>query len=580
MPDFNPRAVASPLRLFAVASLFFAPLLSTPVLAQETEDAEVATMDKPIGLLTFSSVERLKSDVKYLFDVSGRPDVYEALEGMMENVGDLKGMDQTKPFGAMVFLRSGFPPTPEVVGYFPVENIEDLLKTVELGPVVTRKVDGSDDRYEIIGVNQEFQVRLQNGYAFLGTNAELLDREFPDPSRYTRAMTAKYDIAATLNLDSIPPGMRELFMNVVKASLMSEMQQRDDEPTGQYKIRRANAQGTLEGLTQIMSELERFTIGADADPEKSNVSLELALDAQEDSKLAKEMKDINSKRSYFESLINEESPLTLSVSFPILEKDMERTKEMITGAELELTRELTDGAPDGVLPEALAGMMQALRDTVDDGHMNMFMQFYGEPQQFVIVGGARLVGGENVAAGVRDLLTRLQEDLDVDFGRVELDAVNHKGIAFHHISTREVDEGGRRMFGEKLGVYVGVGPRTAWFAVGGESAMDKIKELMDVLAEPKPANRSRTRRAPFQLVFNMKQWLGLDDDGEGVQFDAFEEGGDRLTVDMQPTDDGMRIRLQMDEGFARLIGMSAARNYDRQQERRARRAERAESGSN
>ena len=81
--------------------------------AAAEEENQNATMEKPIAMVAVSSVERLRSDIKYLFDVTGRPDIYETMEAGLENVGNLKGMDQTRPFGVMIFLRAGFPPAPE-----------------------------------------------------------------------------------------------------------------------------------------------------------------------------------------------------------------------------------------------------------------------------------------------------------------------------------------------------------------------------------------------------------------------------------------------------------------------------------
>ena len=559
------------LRLFVIGMAFLGGFSVMPVLAQdEADDAPVELMKKPIATIAVGSVERLKTDIKHIFDVAGRPEIYEALENSLKNVGDLKGMEQTKPFGAMVFLRAGMSPIPTVVGFAPVEKIEDLTKTVEIGPVVTKKID--DTHYEIIGMRGEFQVLLKNGYAFIAADSEVLENDFPDPARSAKALTSKFDIGVTLNLDSIPRLTRDLFMGFVKSQANADMQQRDDEPDGVYKMRRASSENTLVGLTQVMNELERLTIGIDADAEKSEIAFEIVMDAQEDSKLAKEMKRINSKRSYYETLLNEDAPMTFSASLPIVEKDKKFWTDMIDGGALTLQAELFGdevSGDDGALPPALTNMFDALRDTVEEGHTNMFMQFYGEPGAFSIVGGLKLVGGKAVGGGIKDLLERLAADIDVEVGSVELDAESHNDISFHHIAAKDADEA-ERVFGDQLGVYIGADNRTLWFAIGGDAAFEKTTELMDILAEPKPANRKRTRRAPFQMIFNISQWLGLDEDGEGMVLDAFEDGGDRVTVDIRTTDDGMRIRAQAEEGVVRLLGMGIGRRFDRRGERRNR----------
>lgn len=554
-------------RLFVLAASLFIVQPSSPVFAQdETEDQEAPPelMKQPIATIAVASVERLRTDIKHVMDVVDRADIYEAMEAALENVGDLKGMDQTKPVGAMIFLRAGFPPTPEVIGFIPVDDISDLTKTIELGPVLTKKVD--ENRYEIIGERGEFHVLLQHGFGFVTANPDLLENGFSNPAKLTRGLTSKFDIAASLNLDSIPSAMRDLFMTFVKAQANAEMQQRDDEPDGVYKLRRAQSENTLRGLTQVMDELEKLTIGFDANPEDSTLAVEIILDAQEDSVLAKQMKRMNSKRSYFDSLVTEDAPLTFSASFPIEAPDQETNKLALEGLEEILAIELADGS-EGESSSAIKSMFEALQKTNSEGHLNLFLQFYGEPKGFVVVGGMKVEDGQNMAAGMKELLAKLQEDADIEIGTIELDYDTHRDIAFHYLGAKQVDEGGRRMFGDRVGVYAGVGRKTLWFAVGGDAALEKTKELMDKLVEDK-GSRSRAKRPPFQLVFNMRQWLGLDEDGEGISHDAFADGGDRLAVDIRPTDDGMRIKVNMEAGFVRLIGMGAARRYDRRGERR------------
>ncbi|MFK7818426.1 MAG: hypothetical protein AB8G99_06895, partial [Planctomycetaceae bacterium] len=164
-------------RAFALLFLFsFVAAPCAPLMAQDEaeEDAPAPELIRsPIGTVVLSSVDQLRNELKHVFELSGQMQVYEAMEGAMKSAGDLKGMDQTKPLGAMLFLRNGFPPTPEVIGFVPVEKIEDLTKTIEMGPVVTKKV--GDGHYEIIGIRGEFQVKLENGYAYIMRNKELME---------------------------------------------------------------------------------------------------------------------------------------------------------------------------------------------------------------------------------------------------------------------------------------------------------------------------------------------------------------------------------------------------------------------
>ncbi len=542
-------------------------LVASPAIAQdEAEEDEVTPelMKAPIATIVVSSIDNVKTELKHVFEISGSMQVYEAMMGGLKTANDLKGMKQDKPFGAMLFLRNGFPPTPEVIGFVPVDKIEELTKTIEIGPVVTSKV--SENRYEIIGGRRDFQVKLDNGYAFITANGDLLENDFPDPVRATKALTSKFDLAVTLNLDTIPEGMRALFLNFIKAQANADLQQRDDEPDGVYKIRRAQARNGLLAITQLMEQLESLTIGIDVNKEKSQAALEIHFEAQEDSELAKDMKRSNSMRSYFEQLIQEEAPLSFSMAAPMVDRVMEQWLEFIDGLELVLASEINGTDGDTTLDPAYTEAFEAGRETIKQAETDMFLQFYGEPGSFSIVSGVRLVGGQKINAGLKELAELLSEDIE-RFGQMEIDAESHNDVSFHRITPKDSGDA-EKIFGEEVSLYVGVGKRTGWIAFGGSSALEKTKELMDKLNEPKAGNRTRVRRGPIQLVVNAKQWLGLDEDGEGVQFDAFEDGGDRMTIDIRPTEKGMRIRAQVDDGYLRLIGMSAGRRFDRRQGRR------------
>ena len=279
------------------------------------------------------------------------------------------------------------------------------------------------------------------------------------------------------------------------------------------------------------------------------------------------MKRVNTKRSHFERLVQDETPLSFSMSAPLIERDQQQYREMLDGFELWLPTVLNKGSDELTLAPAITAGIEALRDTVAEAHTDVFMQFYGEPGKFTIVGGTRLVGGQKINAGIKEVLMQFSDDINNEVGAIEFDYETYEDVVFHRMVARDADDAAK-VFGDEIGVYLGVGRRNAWIAVGGSDALDKTKELIDILKEPKDNTRGRVKRAPMQLVVNAKQWLGLDEDGEGVQFDAFEDGGDRMTIDLRPTESGMRIRAEVAEGYLRLIGMAAGQRFDRRQERR------------
>ncbi|GIT29361.1 MAG: hypothetical protein Ct9H300mP1_14070 [Planctomycetaceae bacterium] len=98
-----------------------------------------------------------------LFEASGQTQINEMIENGLAGANNLKGLQRTKPMGAMLFLAPGLPPTPFLVSYVPVANIEELIQTIGGGGnTVLRRVEGETDRFELVGQNgNEQQIVLR-----------------------------------------------------------------------------------------------------------------------------------------------------------------------------------------------------------------------------------------------------------------------------------------------------------------------------------------------------------------------------------------------------------------------------------
>src|SRR5688572_9017627 len=73
----------------------------------------------PIVIVNVASAQRVLSDVTWTFEAAKRPDMLDLVDGFLERIGDLKGVERTKPLGVMLFLPQTLPPQPIPVGFFP-----------------------------------------------------------------------------------------------------------------------------------------------------------------------------------------------------------------------------------------------------------------------------------------------------------------------------------------------------------------------------------------------------------------------------------------------------------------------------
>ncbi|MCH8829136.1 MAG: hypothetical protein IID45_06115, partial [Planctomycetes bacterium] len=338
----------------ACLSLFLltAPSASSVGRAAPAEKkAEKTEVDIPLAIVCAASADRLISDVHFTFKSAGATGMSEVINGLLGNVNNLKGMDKTKPFGVMVYLETDFPPKPVVIGFFPVKNIDELLKTVSNGPFTAEPVKGEKNRYRIIGPDQTLQVLLKQGYAFIGTDETALDRTFPDPAKVAGPLAARYDIAVAVNMNSIAKDTRKLLATLFRASAEAELQQRDEEPKAAYEARRASGESMLEFVEYVLLDTKEVVIGFDASSKNRNLVLEVSLKAVPNSKLSKYLKEKSGKRSYFANLVNATAPLSASLSQGLTKSESQAVAKIFKLLAHQVTRGLhvakTRGAKSG-----------------------------------------------------------------------------------------------------------------------------------------------------------------------------------------------------------------------------------------
>lgn len=556
----------------ALAGLFVGAGSSGLACAADEKKADPVTA--PVIVLNIAGVDRWKENVDYVFQTVNRSEISKAAEGQLSRVNDLKGMDRTRPFGIMMYLEGL---VPRAVGYLPVSNIEELTKTMTLGPITVRKAEGKENRYELVGGRQTLHVKLQNDYGYISDQAEVLDRDLPDPMEAAKSVNSRYDLALTANLDRIPETTRQIFLAALRSSAESQLQQRDNEPRGQYLVRRASGMSNMQMFEQVLTHGKSLTIGWDVSPENKRAVMEFAIDVRPDSDLAQYLSKVGSKPSHFRGLLSDSAPMGFNFSWAFDEARKKSLLEVLKAAK-EANDEPAKKPADPNVPEdttpkpALTKVLDQIISTVETGHIDAFLQMAKtEKGKFVIGGGMKVNDSDAMATAISELVQSLKERKE--FKDVTADAEVHKGISLHRLVPAEVRTPERVVYGEDTSVLVGAGSQVAWFSFGGEEAFDSLKRMIDVVTDNIRTTAPQTSSAPFRMVINTERWMSLTGAEEGdrprpfrdVARQAFTEDNDAVRIDFRPTENGGRLRIEFDEGFLRMIGLGIARQFDRSQ---------------
>lgn len=537
-------------------SLLCAGFGGSQLAAQEKE--KKVSKGQPFLVVSVASFERLLDDADYMFSLAGRPELSEMIGGALANVRDLKGLNRDSSVGFMLFLEGLIP---EPIGFVPTKDIDEMMKTITIGPVTTNKKE--DGLYEIRGPAQSVFAKVVGDYAFIGRSEEALERDFSDPAQYTRRLSASYDIGASFNLRAIPKTSRDLMLDFLRANTEAKVQQRDDEPDAAFKIRRAAEMSNLAGLEMFLQQAEEATLGFNVSSQDKTAFIEMVVTADPKSEYAGLLNELGAARSHFTSLLKNPTAMTASTSMKIDKNGRKFLKEIVSVAEEQLIGAIAK--QDGK-SSPISELFQSIQTSVDDGRMDAIAQFLGDPPgPFTFAGGIKISEAEKFSTGLIEIIEKLKGRSE--FESVQTKVVEHRGVTLNRIQGKNAPEAANRIFGENAGLYIGAGKGVVWFAIGGDEGLPALKKMIDTVTDA-PVDDSPV--SPMQFVLHLSSWLGLMERpdgtaGPGVELmrESFAGGGGTIRAEIRPLQDGMQFRLSFDEGYIRLVGKSIARNIDR-----------------
>ena len=507
--------------LLLTLTLVFSFGTPSTALAQSDEPASPLQLiqegKRPLLTITFSGADRFMSKAKYIFEASEHTEVFGMIETFMkESMNDLEGFNRGKPFGIMGYLPVAFPPLPEFVAFVPVDSVEAATKLVEKAPVVISK--GSEEgRYEVIGPNRTFPVLMRDGYAFipLGNtpDAKILEREFPDPADLLAGQAQEFDAAVRLDVESIPAATRTLLYGLINSGISTQLQQRDGEAEGAYRIRRTEGERGLAALKMLFMDCQKITFGVNISEDEQAVNLDMVIDAIKGSQMLKEMFSSTERPSYFIPLLDENAAVSVSISSLMADREKEAYGEMMEGFRMEVARLIEENklgpVPDENSPIGQA--MTAIQKTLQEGHMDIFAQFYRDSAgKLAIVWAGRVQDGEAINSGAMDVLTRLKDIEEVQsMGELQINAGEHHGVMLHRLTFAAQPPEAVAVFGDNVGMTMGMGATAIWGVIGGEESLATLKSVMDKLEEAQATAADQRTPPNFRVIINVNQLVEM-----------------------------------------------------------------------
>lgn len=566
--------------------LVFGPVRVLPAQKTDEDPAETTELPgEPIVVVNIASIDRVMEDIDYLFGTVERKDMIDVIDGLLEDIGNLEGIPRDKPFGMMLFLKAGLAPRPAATIYLPVDDAAAIIESLSIVGVAVKETSEGHYKLDGDGVTGELQfVRLVDGYAFW-TESELeMERDFPDPAEAFESLTTRYTAAVELRPKSIPPGMRKLFLNIVRSRTQGELQQRDDEPDMAYAIRKARGLRNLHALEVILTQTESLTFGLDVSKKSEQAVFELVIEAEAESAFLESLHELAEKPSRFAPVDEGNAAIDLAVNAMINQETAEVYTQLFKESEAALARALTrmqrgleeaDGEGEVVvtadpITEALAKrLFEPLLELLESRNIDGFTQYLKtEAGQYYLIGALEVPGATRMETPLREIVNRIRsaQPKAAELWRVEYDVATFGNVSLHRLVPAKIGEDAKRNFGEDFAIYVGFGPNAVWFGFGGAPVSEALEQAITRVTDASLAEKRRDE-APIRLTVNAKRLLGMSEsEGDLIMLrEAFSEDNDSLRINFRPTKTGGRVRFELEKGFIRLLGLAISQEYDENQ---------------
>lgn len=577
-------------------------VLPWPAFAQDDE-SEDSGIEYPLQVIHCSGVDRLQSKADALFAAAERPELSDIVQSFLdETLRGMKGVDRTKPFGMMLYIKPGLTPGITAISYFPITDLDEFVQFLAGESGVPKAVSGKDDRYEITDVDwgPDLAVQQIGNYAFLCSldDAIELERKFPKPERMVAKLTSRYDVAYSLLIKNVPIATRTLFLEFFKNQALAGLQQRDGEPDAAYRIRRANGESLVDLLDMVVKQGEDFTVGGFANAEDQTGFVELEVNGTRDSGLSKFFGSLAGRRSYFEPAVQQAATLSVNASIQLDEKRRAPFVEMFKSATGLLETELEKQGQTDASAAPVSPFFTSLLKSAENGHLDWFLQISGEePFDYRMLGGVRIYGGGDLPQEFADLLkfgkdTVAKTAPDGPRDRIESIKLSDKTISGYSVHAMPVpggDELAMALFGDAPTLYLCATNEALWFAVGQDSALEQLEaSIKSVTADPDPSQPKRPY-APFLLTTHGAQWVnvvmatGIDPEQDPFtksSMSVFEPETDEFRLTGRPTEQGIRVRAEMQPSYFRWIGQLIGLSMDENAANQARREERLQQQNN
>jgi hypothetical protein len=209
------------------------------------------------------------------------------------------------------------------------------------------------------------------------------------------------------------------------------------------------------------------------------------------------------------------------------------------------------------IKEGLNDFIDALKGTLEEGAMDGGAVLNMEPKSLTFVAGGQIADPSKIETGLKKIVEAAAKE-DPNTPKVNWSSSTHGDVTYHTFShpLPPDDKELRQMVGDNVDMAIGVGKKSVYFAFGRD-CVAAVNNVID-----KSAASPAKAIAPVEMTLALGQMINVAKEfaepGQKPQIQMIADmlaneanGRDHLRLVTQPIENGLRTRLEAEEGVLR-----------------------------